>query len=135
MTERDKTMAAVPRYPGKPSRGKPDSLIGLIAASAAVVAIGCATAEKETGCSNAACYGQCLSNAWSDLTESYWVFEAYCVNADTCKCMSHCDDAKCDDYCVSEKSASSGSCDIFNCACFGNEVDAGADAGPDAAAN
>ena len=127
-------MAAVPENSKKPSHRKRDSVIRLIAASAAVVAIGCATAEKETGCSDAACYGQCLGNAWSGLTESYWVFEAYCTGGDTCSCLNYCDDEKCNDFCVSEKSASSGSCDIFNCACFGGtgDVDAGVDAGADA---
>ena len=99
-----------------------------IAALIAALSVGCATAEKEdTSCTNAECYGVCVGKAWDDLTESYWVFEAYCTDKTTCNCFNYCDDAKCDDFCRTEKSAVSGSCDMLNCMCSGTSVDAGPD--------
>ncbi len=104
--------------------------ISLVAASLAVaLTVGCAAAEKDdTACTNAECYGVCLGNAWGDLKESYWVFEAYCTDKTMCNCFNYCDDAKCDDFCKAEQSAASGSCDILDCVCSGRSADAGPDA-------
>lgn len=90
--------------------------------------LGCATAEKEESCSNAECYGVCLGNAWTDLKESYWKFEAFCVDGDMCNCFSSCDPERCNDYCVDEMSRTGGDCDFLDCVCTGPIQDAGPDA-------
>ena len=89
--------------------------------------------DSSSSCTDVRCYGVCQGNAWVDMDESYWVFEAFCVDETTCNCLSYCDDDQCDSFCREEGIGSRGTCDFLSCVCTGAASDAGADASPDAA--
>lgn len=59
------------------------------------------------------------------MTESFWVFTAFCADKNTCNCFNTCDDDLCDTYCKEEKDASGGYCDFLSCSCIYLNEDAG----------
>ena len=115
------------------------SVIGMFLMCALTVGLGtlllsCGSKEDDdpSKCTDVRCYGVCLGNAWADMDESYWVFEAHCSDDKTCNCFNYCDNDRCDSFCKEEGLGTAGACDFLSCVCTGASYDAGDDAGPDA---
>ena len=115
------------------------SFSGMLLTCALTVGLGTlllSCGSKETGdsdkCTDVRCYGICLGNAWADMDESYWIFEAFCTEDNMCNCLNYCDNDRCDNFCKEEGFGTAGSCDFLSCVCTGPSSDAGpGDAGGD----